>query len=255
MSERRYCRRGVFVLLAVLGLNTLTYAAIIHDFRIFNNSIYEQDERLNFTLTITDEGPTYSGKQKIGFKFNNNSTISSSITDIYFDARPDTGSSLDFGSYVSIIESSGVSFNEDAYPTTLPGGDELTPVFDTFPEYSVDSDYSYFSDKGINPDEWLKLIFTLKYDRTMDDVIAELAAGGSSENNLRVGIYIQSLPQSNSHPSGGCCCPPDYTDSASAINCIQQEPIPEPTTIVLLAMGSLVFTRKNNKKAIERKRL
>ena len=247
--KKRSLRNVVFIFLAVFVLNTLTYANIIYDFDIFNNPGYETDPRLNFTLTITDEGLTSSGKQKVGFTFNNNSTISSSITDIYFDARPDTGSSLVFNN-TSIFEGPGVSFSKYASPRTLPGGNMLTPAFDRYPEYSADSD-SPISPNGINPpDEWLKLTFTLKYNRTIDDVIDEIAAGGSrTENNLRIGIHIQSLPNvcpehhDYCHHSCGCCCPPPpCSDSASAINCTQ--PIPEPATICLLGLGALSLVRR-----------
>ena len=248
MGKRKHLENRIFVLLAVLVLNTLAYANIIYDFHIFNNPSYENDPRLNFTLTITDEGLTSSGRQKAGFTFNNNSTIGSSITDIYFDARPDTGSSLVFYDAL-IFEGPGVSFSKYASPRTLPSGNMLTPVFDRYPEYSADSD-SPVSLNGINPNEWLKLTFTLKYNRTIDDIIAEIANGGScTENNLRIGIHIQSLPnvcpeyQDYCHHSCGCCCPPTPCyDSASAIN--YTEPIPEPATISMLAVGLLVLTRK-----------
>jgi hypothetical protein len=221
--------------------------SMVYNFHIFNNPRYENDPNLNFTLTITDEG-SWWGRQKVGFKFDNNSIISSSITDIYFDARPDTGSSLLF-SNVSIFEGSGVDFSKSANPTTLPGGAELTPPFDRRPEYSADSD-SPVSHNGINPNEWLKLVFMLNYNRTIDDVIAEIAAGGSTtDKNLRVGIHIQSLPK-DIHYGWYCCCPPpDYSDSASAINCTK--PItPEPATICLLGLGALSLIRR---KKIERR--
>jgi hypothetical protein len=242
MRKRRYYRKCIFVLLAVLILNTLTYANIIYDFHIFNNQKYENDPGLNFTLTITNEG-FWCGKQRVGFRFDNNSAISSSITDIYFDARPDTGSSLLLNN-ISIIEGPDVFFSKSASPTTLPGGGMLTPRFDRTPEYSADSD-SPISPNGINPNEWLKLIFTLKYNRTIDDVIAEIAAGGScTENNLRVGIHIQSLPKDNYGPCchTHCCC----YDSASAINCTQ--PIPEPATMAVLALGIAALPLSNRRK-------
>jgi hypothetical protein len=231
MVRRRSLRFSIFVLLAVLALSTLTYADLIYDFHIFNNPAYENDSRLNFTMTVSNEGLNHHNQQKVGFTFNNNSTATSSITDIYFDSRPCDGV-LNFN-YVSIIESSGVNFSKGASPKTLPGGETLTPKFDKYPEYSADSD-SPISHNGINPNEWLMLVFTLDYNKTIDDVITEIANGGSScLQSLRVGIHIQSLP--------GFC-----NNSASAINCTEQipEPIPEPATICLLAIGSLALIRK-----------
>lgn len=218
-------------MLAVFALNTLTYANMIYSFDIFNNQKYENDPRLTFTLTISDEG-LVAGRHTAGLRFDNSSAISSSITDIYFDAHPDTGSSLIFDG-VSIIEGTGVSFSKGASPQTLPGGEMLTPKFDKTPEYSADSD-SPVSPSGINPNEWLKLVFTLKTERNINDLIAEIAAGGSATaTNLRVGIHIQSLP---------AAC---GSDSASAINCaLPIQPIPEPATICLLGLGALSLIRR-----------
>jgi hypothetical protein len=221
---------------AVLILNTLTYADIIYDFHIFNNQKYENDPRFNFTLTITDEGQNQQGKNQVGFLFDNNSTISSSITDIYFDARPDTGSSLNFCN-VSIIESLGVSFSKYASPKTLPGGSELTPKFDKTPEYSADSDRPVFHN-GINPDECLKITFTLKNDKDFDAVIGEL-----SGSTLRIGIHIQGLPKDTYQH----CCHTCYSNSASAINCTQPQPIPEPATLLFFGTaGVWVLTREKH---------
>ncbi|MFA5291558.1 MAG: PEP-CTERM sorting domain-containing protein [Phycisphaerae bacterium] len=239
MFTKRERRSFVGILLVVFALNVSVYANMIYNFDIFNNSQYENDPRFNFTITLTDEGLSSTGKHLVGFRFDNDSTADSSITDIYFDAYPDTSSCLDF-SNVSVIESSGVSFSKKANPKTLPGGSELTPKFDKTPEYSADSD-SPVSPKGINPGEWLSLVFTLKNNKSYDDVIAQIANGGSTcQENLRIGIHIQSLP-------AGCRCSCD--DSASAINCTQ--PIPEPATMAMLSIGAVFMLRNfSNKKTV-----
>jgi hypothetical protein len=241
MEKRRSYKKCVFALLTIFALNTLAYGGVIYDFNIFNSPQYENDPQLNFTLTLTDE-ETSRGRQKVGFIFQNNSTVSSSITDIYFDARPDTGSSLVFND-ISIFEGPGVSFSKYANPWTLPGGNMLTPAFDIYPEYSIDSDWP-ISPYGINPDEWLKLVFTLKCNRTIDDVISEIAAGSSwTSNSLRIGLYIQSLP--NGIHYGYCGCGGE-NGGVSAINCTQTQQIPEPATITLLTLGGLVLLRRKS---------
>ena len=222
----RVRRRLSVCILLVFCIGTTAFANMIYSFEIFNNSKYENDPQLNFTLTVTNEGLNGSGQQLVGFRFDNDSTATSSITDIYFDACPDSG--LLNAKNVTIINSSGVSFSKNANPKSLPGGNELEPKFDKKPEYSADSD-SPVSHNGINPGEWLKLIFTLESDKSYDDIIFDIANGGSTTlENLRVGIHIQSLP--------GC------DDSASAINCTKS--IPEPATICLLGIGVLSLLNK-----------
>jgi len=246
--SRRSFKNSIFVLLAVLTLNALSYADIIYNFDIFNNPAYENDSRLSFTMTLSDEGLSYYGNQKVGFTFNNNSTATSSITDIYFDSRRGD-SALNFN-YVSIIEGPGVNFSKNARPKSLPSGSELDPIFDKTPEYSADSD-SPVSHNGINPNEWLMLIFTLDYNKTINDIIFEIANGGSSYlQSLRIGLHIQSLPWDSCYDNdyddyqSSCYCPdpPVCDDSTSAINCT--EPIPEPATIAMLMIGA-IFLRKN----------
>ncbi|MDD5010512.1 MAG: PEP-CTERM sorting domain-containing protein [Phycisphaerae bacterium] len=227
--DRRSLRESVFVLCIILALSTLTRAGITYDFHIFNSPAYENDPRLSFTMAVSDEGLDNDGRHKASFTFNNNSTATSSITDIYFDCRPGD-SALNFKD-ISIIEGSGVNFSKNATPKSLPAGTEFYPAFDKSPEYSADSD-SPVSDNGIDPNEWLKLIFTLDYNKTIDDIISELANGYSSSlQGLRIGIHIQSLP-------GSC------DDSASAINNIHMEPIPEPATICLFGLGALSLIRR-----------
>lgn len=250
-TERNNLKIVVLVLSVISALNIQVCADMIYDFGIFNNTAYENDPRLNFTLTISNEGLSWYGRQKVGFKFSNNSTATSSITDIYFDGRPGYSCSLDFDN-VYIIEGAGVNFSRNAYPTALPGGELLTPAFDATPEYSADSD-TPITYNGINPNEWLKLVFTLDYGKTLDDIINEIANGGSLyEQNLRVGIYIQSLPMdscsySDNHQTYCPAPPPECTNTASAINFT--EPIPEPATIALLSLGALtVIRRKRNNK-------
>jgi len=225
MRKRRYCKKGVFVLLAALVLNTLTYANMIYNFHIFNNPNYENDLRLNFTLTTTDEGQNQQGKNQVGFLFENSSLIGSSITAIYFD----DGSLLNMNE--NFLEGQGINFSQGATPKSLPAGNTLNPPFDKKPVFSADSDPPVFHN-GINPDEWLKLVFVLKDNKSYDDVIAEIAAGGSTTcENLRIGIHIQGLPND---------------DSVSAINCTRSQPIPEPTTIALLTLGGLVLFRRKS---------
>lgn len=198
-----------------------------YNFYIFHNensTDWENNPDLIFHVTVLDEG-----QGQVGFLFENLSEIGSSITDIYFD----DGSLLSMEE--PFVEGNGVSFSQYASPAHLPGGDNLTPPFAKPADFSADSDpggKNGVSQNGVNPDEWLKIIFNLQPNRTYDDVLYELSIGGSAtEDNLRIGLHIQSLPND---------------DSVSAINCLEPttSPVPEPATIGLLALGSLVLIRK-----------
>lgn len=224
--------------IVVLLFCSAAFGNAIYCFNIFNNDVYANDPRLNFTVTVTDEG-FYYDRWLVGFEFKNNSDLllaaGSSITDIYFDDMPD-GNLL--YRKKSIEESAGVSFSVGASPKSLPGGNDLTPIFDKKPEFSADSDKP-IPHNGINPGEWLKVIFKLESDKTYDDVFAALTAGGSiTEANLRVGIHIQSLPE----PLIGSLC---ANDSAAAINCT--EIIPEPATIAMLSLGALSLVKRKRR--------
>jgi hypothetical protein len=216
-GRRKFLSKTLFAFF-VLCISAVTYGNIIYDFHIFNDPTYENDLRLSFTVTVSDEG-----QNKVGFLFENFSSLRSSITDIYFD----DDSVLNIAD--NILEGQGVNFSFGATPKSLPSGNNLTPPFAKKPAFSADSDPPT-SPNGINPDEWLKITFTLKIGKDFDDVIDAIARGGTtSQNDLRIGLHIQSLP---------------CDDSVSAINCIIPVPIPEPATICLLTVGSLAFIKK-----------
>jgi hypothetical protein len=203
-------KKLIAICVLVLSAAFVCQAGIIYDFSIFNNAGWASDGRLNFTVAVSDEG-----QNEVGFVFQNSSSISSSVTDVYFD-----DDSL-FGSAEDILGSSGVSFSAGANPQSLPGGQNLDPPFAKKPFFSADSD-APVSDNGINPGEWLKITFNLNFD----SVIEQIAAG-----NFRIGIHIQSLPNG---------------DSVSAINGTIQNPpvIPEPATMSLISLGALSLIRR-----------
>mgnify|MGYP001611344248 CR=1 FL=1 len=104
----------------------------------------------------------------------------SSITDVYFD----DGTLLDLS---SITNGGGVSFSEMATPANLPGGNSITPAFQTTAGFSADSD-SPVQPSGVNPGEWVKIYFDLQPYGAYNDVISELADG-----RLRIGIHVQGF--------------------------------------------------------------
>lgn len=196
----------------ILSTAFVCRADIIYSFSIFNDPGWASDNRLNFTVAISDEG-----QNKVGFLFQNASSINSTIAAIYFDC-----SGL-LQSEGTITSNSGVSFSVGASPKSLPAGNELTPAFPKTPFFAADAD-SPAPQNGINRDEWLKITFNLNKGKKFDSVI-ELFNAGSS----RIGIHIQALPDGS---------------SVSAINKTTPITVPEPATIALLALGSIVLFRK-----------
>ena len=75
--------------------------------------------------------------------------------------------------------------------------------------------------KGVNPGESLGVIFTLKDNGTLEDVVDELATG-----ELRIGIHVINFD------SGG---------SESFVN------VPEPATLLLLTLGAGLVRRRRRR--------
>lgn len=180
-------------------------------FKIFtNNGQYNDNPSDIFKVDVTDNQGT------VNFKFYNESTFQCSIANIYFD----DGSLLGIA---NIINGPGTEFSrESVSPPNLPGGELLNPPFVANRE---------FSSRGANPapqrgvnsipaGEWVQITFNLINGRTLQDVLNELESG-----ELRIGLHIISFPDGSSE---------------SAIN----TPAPEPATIGLLCLGSLVLLRK-----------
>jgi hypothetical protein len=156
------------------------------------------------SVTLDDAGLPAS---QVRFTFNNSGPLSSSITDVYFD----DGSLLGIA---SIVNGPGVLFNQLASPPNLPYGDLAVPPFVTSKGFSADSDDPE-RPNGVNPGEYLEIVFDLSAGQDINDVIAELASG-----NLRIGAFVRDF----GHPVG---------NSVSIVN----NPVPEPGTLALLAAG------------------
>lgn len=115
------------------------------------------------------------------FTFENDGPVASSITDIYFD----DGTLLDLA---TIINGPGVLFSVGANPGELPGANAANPPFVTTAGFSADSDAPP-TPNGVNPGEFVQVLFTLQDAQTIDDVYADLFSGA-----LRVGMHVQGYP-------------------------------------------------------------
>ncbi len=208
MVNRRSVSVALCAAFLVLALPTGTiHATATYQFQVFTtNGDYNDSPNINVYMEV------FNGVGTASFKFFNNSTINSSITNIYFD----DGSLLGID---SVINSAGVLFAKDG-PTNIPGASNLFPAFEADREFNIAADPPPYHN-GVNnppPEEWVQVTFNLLGGGTIDDVLDELSTG-----ELRVGIHIQGF---------------DDGSSESAIA------VPEPASIFILSLGALALARK-----------
>jgi hypothetical protein len=164
------------------------------------------------------------GSDQASFYFRNVGLNSSSICDVYFD----DGSLL---SIASIVNGGGVSFSEGATPSNLPGWKNAIPDFETTTGFSADSDSGSpgVETNGVNPGEYVGIIFNLQSTKDFDNVLADL-----ENQDLRIGIHVQGFASGGSEsfiniPYGGSIPPIEI--------------IPEPATMLLVGSGLVGLAR------------
>jgi hypothetical protein len=213
-------RSILLTIVATLSIFCLTAnAGIVYS---FNHIVEYGDGPIELANGAIGEAQLFVEVSKLSanqvlFAFTNTGPEACSITDIYFDDGALLG--------IAFIDDScyGVSFSQYATPHNLPGGNNLSPPFQTTAGFSADSDPPV-QPNGINPNEWLGISFDLKSGETYDDVISNLASG-----ELRIGIHVQGFY------SGWC----GYSDSESFVN---NGVVPEPATVTLLSAGFGIVT-------------
>lgn len=192
-----------------------------------------------FTIEVRNYRESAPSEELIGqvsFKILNNEIfgwIASSITDVYFEDGTLLG-------IAEIVNGSGTSFTEPASPGNLPGGGN----FEATADFSADSDPPIEAN-GINPGEWLEIIFDLKdlpigAKYTYSDVLAAIAAGqeytanpegGRPDISLRFGLHVQAIGL------GG--------ESEGFINSI---PLPAPFGLALAGLAGVVIISRRKRK-------
>lgn len=167
------------------------------------------------------------GSGTISFTFNNSGPLASSIADVYWDDQAGV-----LGTMGSITASSGVSFSQGAAPPILPGGNTIgfaaTASADSNPPVQPN---------GVNPGEWLTIVWSLISGATYGDVLAALNLGGDQSGSLRVGIHVQGFSNGGSDAFVNSTPPP--------------APVPVPAAGLLLmgALGGLAAMRAKKRLA------
>jgi len=160
---------------------------------------------------------TNPGGSQVLFIFGNTGPEDSSIADVYFD----DGSLLGIASIDN--NDPGVAFTQLAKPGNLPSANSADPPFVTTAGFSADSDPPV-QPMGVNPGEFLGILFDLQGGQTFADVLSEL-----SDRSLRIGIHVQGFT------SGG---------SESFVN-----NVPDASIMFLLCPSLIVFGLFSRKKS------
>ncbi|MFH1371563.1 MAG: hypothetical protein ABII09_09805 [Planctomycetota bacterium] len=133
------------------------------------------------------------GTNQVLFIFRNIGPGASSICDVYFKdgslLSPIAGIQDSDDAIGGVFGHSGVDFTEGATPANLPGGNSYDPwkLSSGFIVDSADSD-SPVQPNGVNPGEWLGILFDLQPTRTFENVIGELG-----DRSLQIGIHVQGF--------------------------------------------------------------
>lgn len=136
------------------------------------NSGFASQTAQQLFVDITDEG----GGQ-VRFTFRNEGPLASSIQAIYFDDGHLLG-------IASIVNGPGTEFSQGASPGDLPGGNTLTIPFNVTVGFLASADNPAPS-KGVNPGQWVAIVFSLINGATYQDVIDDMGNG-----SLRIGMHV-----------------------------------------------------------------
>ena len=161
------------------------------------------------------------GNNQVEFIFLNTGLEDSSIEGVYFDDGSLLGISYLIDKDDGVGGLAGVDFTGgSASPPKLPGDNIANPKFIVTSGFLADSDPPT-SKNGVNPNEWLGVVFDLQAGREFEDVLTELGNG-----DLRIGMHVIAFE------SGG---------SESFVNNAFTVPLPAP--VMLFASGILLILR------------
>lgn len=159
-------------------------------------------------LDITNEGPS-----QVRFTFSNSGPQQAVISEVYFDDGALLG-------IASIVNGTGVLFQQDASPPNLPGANLASPPFQVTAGFLAEAVPSPAMN-GVGAGEFVAIIFNLQGGASYADVLTQLSNG-----TIRAGVHVISFT------SGG---------SESFVN----HALPEPSAaLLLLAAPGIVALRR-----------
>ena len=177
-KTKRYMNLLSLVLGVLVILSTEARAEMFGFVCVTNNILGDAEiGETQLSVDVTDPG-----SDQVLFTFHNDGPEASSITDIYL---MDGGLTLN-----SIIEGLGVYFSEGATPGELPGYNADWTTF-----FTMDSEPQpggVMAD-GINPGEWLGILFDIDFGYSYGEVITDMQSA-----NLLVGIRVQGFDSGGS---------------------------------------------------------
>ncbi len=203
---------------AVVAVATVVASAAAHATTFnfvgvtLNNATNTSTGQSQLTMDVID-----SGSGTVSFTFNNSGPLASSITDVYWDDQASTLASMG-----AITSSSGVSFSQGASPGNLPGGNTIG--FSVSPSGASADSNTPTQPMGVNPGEWLTIVWNFVSGVTFSDVIAALNLGGDQTGSMRVGIHVQGFA------NGG---------SESLVNTPAPVPLPGAALMLIAGLGAL----------------
>jgi hypothetical protein len=150
-------------------------------------------------IDVTDSsGGSNLAANQVLFKFSNTGPAASSITQIYLD----NGTSLK--TMGAIADSgAGVDFSAATGNLNLPAGNNVGFVS----SFGLKAN-TPVAKEGVNPSEWVSVLFNLDYGKTLQSVLAEIGSGA-----LRFGMHVQAFANGGSEafvnkPTGVVTTPP-----------------------------------------------
>jgi len=138
-------------------------------------------------LTVSD---VVGQSNKVDFLFKNFVGVESSIKEVYFDAGS-AGSTFSSGIIQNQLGSNFVWGSGS--PGSLPGGNALTPAFETTLNLLADSGNGGPSTGIDTSSDSLTVRMTLPSGKTYNDVVAGLLANPAAANSIRVGLHVISI--------------------------------------------------------------